>query len=129
MPRIVGVDIPENKKLRYSLAYIKGIGYTLADRIIETLSLDPNIRASALTEDDISRITSLIDKEYIVEGELNRQVKDNIKRLIDINSYRGSRHRKGLPVRGQKTRSNARTRKGPRRTVGGVSVRKVLAKT
>ncbi|NTV30583.1 30S ribosomal protein S13 [candidate division WWE3 bacterium] len=129
MPRIVGVDIPENKKLPFALAYIKGIGRPAAEKIIAQLGLDPNMRASALTEDDVSRLTSVIDKEWVVEGELNRQIKDNIKRLADIGSYRGGRHKKGLPLRGQKTRSNGRTRKGPKRTVGGVSVRKAVSKT
>ncbi len=129
MARIVGIDIPDNKKVRYSLAYIKGIGLSLADVIIVKLNLNPDMRAKDLTEDDLGRISGLIEKEYMVEGELARKVKDNIKRLMDIKSYRGSRHRKGLPVRGQRTRYNARTRKGPRKAVSGISVRKAVSKT
>lgn len=129
MPRIVGVSIPDNKKIKYALTYIKGIGKSRAQEIIDRLNLDEQLRARDLTQDQISEIGALIEKRYVVEGELRRQVQENIKRLIEIGSYRGLRHKKGLPVRGQRTRTNARTRKGPRRTVGGVSVRKVVSKT
>ena len=129
MPRIVGVDVPENKKLVYALTYIKGIGLTTAKEIVGKLNLDPEMRAKNLNEDDIGKLTSLIDKEYVVEGELNRKIKDNITRLITIMSYRGKRHRRNLPVRGQSTRYNSRTRKGPRKVVSGVSVRKAVSKT
>lgn len=127
--RVVGVDIPDNKKIKYALTYIKGVGESRAGEIINLLNLDEAMRAQDLTEEQISEISSLIDKKYLVEGELRRRVQENIKRLKEIDSYRGLRHKKGLPVRGQKTQSNARTRKGPRRTVGGVSVRKAVSKT
>ncbi len=129
MARILGVDIPDNKKVPYALRYIKGVGPAIANEVVERLGLDPNMRAKDLTEEDLSKIANLLDKEYIVEGELIRRVKDNIKRLIDIKSYRGKRHRLSLPVRGQRTRYNARTRKGPRKVVSGVSVRKAVSKT
>jgi len=129
MPRIVGIDIPDNKNIKYALTYIKGIGESRAEEIINLLNFDEGMRAQELTEEQISEISSLIDKKYIVEGELRRRVQENIKRLKEIGSYRGLRHKKGLPVHGQKTQSNARTRKGPRRTVGGVSVRKAASKT
>lgn len=129
MPRVVGIDIPDNKKVKYALTYIKGVGESRAEEIINLLNLDQAMRAQDLTEEQISEISALIDKKYIVEGELRRRVQENIKRLKEIGSYRGLRHKKGLPVRGQKTQSNARTRKGPRRTVGGVSVRKATSKT
>lgn len=129
MPRVVGIDIPDNKRIKYALTYIKGVGESRAEEIINLLNLDKGMRAHDLTEEQISEISSLVDKKYIVEGELRRRVQENIKRLKEIGSYRGLRHKKGLPVRGQKTQSNARTRKGPRRTVGGVSVRKTVSKT
>jgi len=129
MPRIHGVDIPVNKKTLYALTYIKGIGRSSAAAIIAELSLDQNKKAKDLTEDEIGRITVLMDKEYLIEGELKRRVSDNIKRLKDIGVYRGVRHARGLPVRGQSSRRNARTRKGPRRSVAGVSVRKAVSKT
>lgn len=129
MARIIGVDIPDNKRIKYALTYIQGIGESRAEEIITLLNLDRAMRAKDLTEEQISEISSLIDKKYAVEGELRRQVRENIKRLQEIGSYRGLRHKKGLPVRGQKTQANARTRKGPRRTVGGVSVRKAVSKT
>lgn len=129
MPRIHGVDIPANKKIQYALAYIKGVGLSTAGVIIAELELDQNKKAGALTEDEISRIVGLIDKEYVVEGELKRRVSDNIKRLKDIGTYRGLRHARNLPVRGQSSRRNARTCKGPRKSVAGVSVRKAVSKT
>ena len=119
MVRILGVDIPDNKRLEISLRYLYGIGPTLAREIIQKLNLDPGLRSHKLSADDIARISSLLQSEYVVEGDLRRQVQNNIKRLIGIHSYRGIRHRVGLPVRGQRTRTNSRTRKGPRKTVAG----------
>lgn len=117
MPRVIGVDIPENKRLEISLTYIYGIGLTKSQEIIERLGLNPDMRAKALTQDDIARINALLQSEYVVEGDLRRQIQNNIKRLISIHSYRGMRHRLGLPVRGQRTRTNSRTRKGKKKTV------------
>jgi small subunit ribosomal protein S13 len=117
MPRIVGTDIPDNKRLEISLTYIFGIGRHLSNEIIKKLNLNPDARANTLTADDIARLNQIIQSEYMVEGDLRRQVQNNIKRLINIHSYRGLRHRLGLPVRGQRTRTNARTRKGRRKTV------------
>ncbi len=119
MPRILGGDIPNDKPTHISLRYLYGVGPTLALRICEQVRVDPNRRAKDLTDDDISRIATLLDREYTVEGPLRRQVHQNIDRLKAIGCYRGLRHRKSLPVRGQRTRTNARTRKGPRRTVAG----------
>jgi len=117
MPRIIGTDIPDNKRLIISLTYIYGVGPTRAKIIIEKLNLNPDMRARELTQDDIAKINSFLQAEYIVEGDLRRQVQNNIKRLISIHSYRGMRHRAGLPVRGQRTQTNARTRKGKKKTV------------
>ena len=117
MPRIIGIDIPDNKRLEVSLTYIYGIGRKLSNDIIGKLGLDPNMKAQGLTEDDVARINAVLQSEYSVEGDLRRQVQNNIKRLISIHSYRGMRHRLGLPVRGQRTSTNARTRKGKRKTV------------
>ncbi len=119
MPRILGVDIPADKAVPYSLCSLYGIGRASAFKICETLGISHTMRAKDLSEDELSRLTTEIDKNYVVEGQLKRQLRDNIKRLKDIGCYRGLRHRRGLPVRGQKTRSNARTRKGPRKTVAG----------
>ncbi len=119
MARILGVDIPDNKRLEISLTYIYGIGVSSSHEIMEKLNLSPDMRAGKLTSDDIARLTNLIQSEYVVEGDLRRQVQNNIKRLVSIHCYRGMRHRLGLPVRGQRTRTNARTRKGPRKTVAG----------
>lgn len=119
MPRIVGVDIPDNKSIWISLTYIPGIGKYTSEQILKEARVDNSAKASKLSEDELSRITQIIDRNYIVGGQLRRQVAQNIARLRDINCYRGIRHRKGLPVRGQCTRSNARTRKGPRKTVAG----------
>ena len=124
MARIAGIEIPPNKRIVVALTYIYGVGRTRAEDILKEASIDENIRTKNLTEDQISRISMIIDKHYTVEGRLRRQIMQNIQRLKDITSYRGIRHRKGLPVRGQRTRSNARTRKGPRKTV---AVRKVSA--
>ncbi len=117
MPRIIGIDIPDNKRLVISLTYIHGLGRYLAEKIVKQLGLDPNMRAHRLTEDEIAKINAALQSEYAVEGDLRRQVQNNIKRLISIHSYRGLRHRTGLPTRGQRTRTNSRTRKGKRKTV------------
>lgn len=119
MARVLGVDIPDNKRLEVSLTYIFGIGLSLSQQILKKLNLSPDLRAGKLTSEDIARLTSLIQSEYVVEGDLRRQVQNNIKRLVSIHCYRGMRHRAGLPVRGQRSRTNARTRKGPRKTVAG----------
>jgi small subunit ribosomal protein S13 len=119
MPRILGVDLPPDKPTHISLRYLYGIGPALSLRLCEQAGVDPQRRARELNEDDIARIASLLDREYVVEGQLRRQVQQNIGRLRDINCYRGTRHRRGLPVRGQRSKTNARTRKGPRKTVAG----------
>ncbi len=119
MPRIAGVDVPDKKKMRYSLRYIYGIGPKFADDILAEAGIDPAKRASELTDQEVSQITAAIDAGYIVEGALRRQVQQHIQRLRDIRCYRGDRHRRGLPVRGQRTRCNARTRKGRKKTVAG----------
>ena len=119
MPRILGVDIPNDKRTEISLRYIYGIGPFLAKQLCDRGGVDPDKRARDLTEDELAKITGLLDNEYTVEGQLRRQVQQNIARLRDIGCYRGMRHRKGLPVHGQRTRTNARTRKGPRKTVAG----------
>ena len=119
MPRITGVDIPNDKPTHVSLRYIYGIGPTLALRLCEQARVDPARRARELSDEEVARLATILDREYTVEGPLRRQVQQNIARLRDIGSYRGLRHRKGLPVRGQRTRTNARTRKGPRKTVAG----------
>jgi small subunit ribosomal protein S13 len=116
--RIAGVDIPRDKRVEIALTYIYGIGPTSAKRIIARTNVDPDTRVRNLTEEEVNRIREVVDKEHIVEGDLRRQVSMNIKRLIEIKCYRGIRHQRGLPVRGQRTRTNARTRRGPRRTVG-----------
>jgi len=119
MPRIVGVDIPDGKAIWISLTYIAGIGRYTSEQILKEARVEKIAKAGKLSEDELSRITQIIDRNYIVGGQLRRQVAQNVARLRDINCYRGIRHRKGLPVRGQSTRSNARTRKGPRKTVAG----------
>lgn len=119
MPRILGIDIPSDKPTHISLRYIFGVGPTLALRLCGQANVDPQRRAKELNEEEVARLSSILDKEYIVEGPLRRQIQQNIARLKDIGSYRGLRHRRGLPVRGQRTRTNARTRKGPRKTVAG----------
>jgi len=120
MPRILGVDIPKEKKTRISLRYIYGIGPYQANKILKEANIDGEKRAKDLSDEEVSNITSIIQNKYMVEGELRRQISQNIRRLIEINSYRGSRHKKGLPARGQRTKCNARTRKGPRPRVGGI---------
>ena len=118
MPRVCGVDIPKEKRIEIALTYIYGVGRTVSNKVLETVGIDPNTRAKDLTEAQIASLTTTITKNYTAEGDLRREVAANIKRLMDIGSYRGGRHKKGLPVRGQRTITNARTRKGPRRTVG-----------
>jgi len=117
--RIAGVDLPRDKRVVIALTYIYGIGRSRAETIVKSTGINPDTRVRDLTEEEINRLREFIDKNYTVEGDLRREVQNNIKRLIDIGCYRGLRHRRGLPVRGQRTRTNARTRKGPRRTVGG----------
>ncbi|TVQ78931.1 MAG: 30S ribosomal protein S13 [Phycisphaeraceae bacterium] len=119
MPRIVGVDIPERKPIRYALRYIHGIGPKHADEILERTGIDPSKRAFELSENEIAMVSTLIDSEYVVEGALRRQVAQNISRLREIRCYKGDRHRRGLPVHGQRTKCNARTRKGRKKTVAG----------
>lgn len=120
MPRILGVDLPREKRIEISLMYLYGVGKTLSQKILAEANIDPNKRAKDLTEKEISTLTGIIQKGSKVEGDLRREIQQNIKRLIDIRSYRGSRHLKGLPVRGQRSHTNSRTRKGPRKTVGGL---------
>lgn len=117
MPRVIGIDIPDNKRLEISLMYLYGIGKTLANEICVTLGLDKNMRAHKMSHDDVARLNSLLQSKYVVEGDLRRQIQNNIKRLVSIHSYRGTRHKLGLPVRGQRTRTNSRTRKGKRKTI------------
>ena len=119
MPRVLGVDIPNNKSTYISLTYLYGIGPFLSVQICYELGIDPSVRAGELTEDEVSRITNHLDKSYTVEGPLRRKVQQEIGRLREIQCYRGVRHRKGLPVRGQRTKTNARTRKGRKKTVAG----------
>ena len=119
MPRILGVDIPHDKRTVVSLRYIYGIGPHLSVQLCERTGIDPDKRARDLSEDELAKLASLLDNEYVVEGQLRRQVQQNIARLREIGCYRGLRHRKGLPVRGQRMRTNSRTRKGPRKTVAG----------
>ncbi|MBC8473633.1 MAG: 30S ribosomal protein S13 [Candidatus Omnitrophica bacterium] len=118
MARISGIDLPKDKRIEIALTYIYGIGRSSSDMILKAAGVDPNTRAKDLKEEEVSRIAAVIQKEYKVEGDLRRDATQNIKRLIEIGSYRGFRHRRSLPVRGQRTKSNARTRKGPRKTVG-----------
>jgi small subunit ribosomal protein S13 len=119
VPRIAGIDVPEKKKILFALQYIHGVGPDVAKRILAEAKIDGDVRANQLTETQVAQIGAIIDATYLVEGALRRQVQQNIQRLKDIKSYRGDRHRKGLPVRGQRTQSNARTRKGKKKTVAG----------
>ena len=128
MPRISGVDIPADKPIRVSLRYIYGVGPTNSDQILKELGIDGQRRAKDLTEDELAKIIGIIDRSHLVEGALRRQINQNIGRLRDIQSFRGNRHRRSLPTRGQRTRSNARTRKGPRKTVAGKKGVKELGK-
>lgn len=122
MPRVIGIDIPDNKRLEVSLTYIFGVGRQLSNQIIEKLGLNKDMRAKELNEDTIARLNAILQSEYVVEGDLRRQIQNNIKRLVGIHCYRGIRHRLGLPVRGQRTRTNARTRKGKRKTVANKKI-------
>jgi len=128
MPRISGVDIPSDKPIWISLTYLFGIGRTNSRAILRELNIDFQRRAKDLSEDELAKIIGIIDRDYLVEGGLRRAITQNISRLRDIGSYRGNRHRRSLPVRGQRTRSNARTRKGPRKTVAGKKGVKELGK-
>jgi small subunit ribosomal protein S13 len=128
MPRVAGVDIPPEKPIWVSLGYIYGIGPTNSKQILKEAGIDAQRRAKELSEDELAKIIAIIDKDFPVEGALRRSIQQNIARLRDIGSYRGSRHRRSLPVRGQRTRSNARTRKGPRKTVAGKKGVKELGK-
>ena len=128
MPRIVGIDLPKNKRIEIALTYLFGIGRTLSNKILKVANVNPNTRAKDLTDEEVSKIAAIIQNDYKVEGDLRREISTNIKRLIDIGSYKGSRHKKGLPVRGQRTHTNARTRKGPRKTVGITRKGKTLTK-
>jgi small subunit ribosomal protein S13 len=119
MARIAGVDLPKEKRVEVGLTYIYGIGPNLSRKILSKANVSPDVRVKNLKEDEVARITNVLNTENVkVEGDLRREISMNIKRLIDIGTYRGSRHRKGLPVRGQRTKTNARTRKGPKKTVG-----------
>ena len=122
MARIAGVDLPKNKRIEIALTYLYGIGTTASKKILEEAEIDPNTRTQNLTEGQIANIRKILDKDYKVEGDLRKDVAMNIKRLMDIGSYRGLRHRRGLPVRGQRTHTNARTRKGPRKA--SIAIRK-----
>lgn len=119
MPRIAGIDIPDRKKILYSLQYIHGVGPKFATEILVEASIEPDVRANELSEQQVAQLNQILDTNYLVEGALRRQVQQNIQRLRDIRAYRGERHRRGLPVHGQRTRCNARTRKGRKKTVAG----------
>jgi len=125
MPRILGVDIPKDKKTFISLTYLFGVGRTLSYKILEKAKVDPDKRAKDLTETELSAITGILQREIKMEGDLRRDIHQNIKRLMDIRTYRGLRHLKGLPCRGQRTRTNSRTRKGKRKTMGGLTKKPV----
>ncbi len=118
MARISGVDLPREKRVEYALPYIYGIGLHTSQSLLERTGIDPSTRVRDLTDEEVNRLREIIDKEYRVEGDLRREVSLNIKRLMDIGCYRGLRHRRGMPVRGQRTRTNARTRRGPKRGIG-----------
>ncbi len=128
MARIAGVDIPKDKRVEIALRYIFGIGPTLSRRILEQTGISPDVKVRDLTDDEVNRIRETIDKGYTVEGGLRKEINFNIKRFIDIGSYRGIRHRRGLPVHGQRTRTNARTKRGARRTVAGRGRRRGMTK-
>ena len=118
MARIAGVDIPRDKRVEYALPYIYGIGLATSQQILQRTGIDPSTRVRDLTDDEVGRLRDIIEKEMRVEGDLRREIALNIKRLIDIGSYRGLRHRRGMPLRGQRTKTNARTRRGPKRAIG-----------
>lgn len=120
MPRVLGVDIPANKRIEYALCYIYGVGNSRAREIIEKAKVDPNMRAKDLSDEQVTHIAEILQRDYRVEGDLRREMTQNIRRLSGIGCYRGLRHRRGLPVRGQRTKTNARTRKGRKKTVGAV---------
>jgi len=128
MPRIAGIDIPADKKIKISLRYLYGVGPVNALAILKEAGIDPERRAKDLNEDELAKIIGILDKDVLVEGALRRKIQQDIGRLREVNSYRGARHRRSLPVRGQRTRSNARTRKGPRKTVAGKKGVKELGK-
>ena len=128
MARIVGVDLPRDKRVETSLQYIYGIGPNVSKKILAATGVNPDVKVKDLTEEEVSRIREVIDKEYKVEGELRKEVNLNVKRLIEIGSYRGTRHRRSLPVRGQRTRTNARTKRGLRKTVAGRGQRRGMKK-
>jgi small subunit ribosomal protein S13 len=128
MPRVAGVDIPVNKQVWVSLQYIYGIGSTQSQKVLDQAKIAPDTKVKDLTEEEVNRLREIIDKQYRVEGELRKEINFNIKRLIEIGSYRGLRHRHSLPVRGQRTRTNARTKRGPRKTVAGRGQRRGMAK-
>ena len=128
MPRIAGVDIPRNKHVWVSLQYIYGIGSTTSHKILSQTGISPDVKVSDLTEDEVNKLREVIDHEYRVEGELRKEIDLNIKRLIEIGSYRGMRHRRSLPLRGQRTRTNARAKRGPRKTVAGRGQRRGATK-
>ena len=128
MARIAGVDIPKDKRIEVALTYLYGIGPMLSKKILEQTDVNPDTRVRDLTDDEINRIREVIDKGYRVEGDLRKEINFNIKRLIEIGSYRGLRHRRGLPVRGQRTKTNARTKRGPRKTVAGRGRRRGMSK-
>lgn len=128
MPRVAGVDIPANKKVVISLNYIYGIGPTLSKKVLAQTGVNPDTRVKDLTDEELNRIREAIDKGYRVEGDLRKEITFNIKRLIEIGSYRGTRHRKGLPARGQRTKTNARTKRGPKKTVAGRGRRRGMTK-
>ncbi|MFP3974883.1 MAG: 30S ribosomal protein S13 [Dehalococcoidia bacterium] len=119
MPRVAGVDIPANKHVEIAIRYIYGIGPTLSKQVVEKAGIDPTVRVKDLDDTELDRIREVIDKEYKVEGDLRKEVNFNLKRLVEIGSYRGIRYRRGLPVHGQRTKTNARTKRGPRKTVAG----------
>lgn len=127
MPRIVGVDVPRDKRVEIALTYIYGIGPTFAKRIVAAAGIDPATRMRDITEDEAAKLREIIERDYVTEGDKRREIAGNIQRLVEIGTYRGMRHRRGLPVRGQRTRTNARTRKGKRKTVAGK--KKALRKT
>ena len=128
MARIEGIDLPRDKRVEIGLRYIYGVGPTRAKEIIEATGVDPDLRVKDLTDGDVSKMREFITGNYTVEGDLRRQVQMNVKRLVEIGSYRGLRHRRGLPVRGQRTKTNARTRKGPKKTVAGRGRRRGVGK-
>ena len=127
MPRIIGIDLPKEKRIEIALTYIYGIGRSLSNRILKIAKINPDTKAKNLSDEEVSRLSAIIQKEHKVEGDLRREISQNIKRLIDIGTYRGFRHRRNLPVRGQRTHTNARTRKGPKRTIGAKRIKPMAA--